>query len=112
MGDLNRKIDRRRPKKRGRGARAPWWVGGALVGAMALVVTLVLLGRGGEQDSALGSPPGPQRVGPLEVSAMRLDLGQVPLGQSVNPTFRLRNVSAKPVNITIPKQGVETVEGC
>ena len=79
---------------------------------MIMVLALVLLGRGGEQDSARVSPSGSQRVGPLEVSATRIDLGQVPLARWVNPTFRLRNVSAEPVVITIPEQGVEPVQGC
>lgn len=112
MRYLNRNRDSRKPKKRGRRARVPWWVAGALVVAMILVLTLVVLGRGGEQDSTRVSPSGLQRVGPLEVSATRIDLGQVPLAMWVNPTFRLRNVSAEPVAITIPEQGVEPVEGC
>ncbi|MDO8750605.1 MAG: hypothetical protein Q7K03_05625 [Dehalococcoidia bacterium] len=106
------KSERRKPKKRGRGARVPWRVAGALVVAMIMVLALVLLGRGGEQDSARVSPSGSQRVGPLEVLATRIDLGQVPLAQWASPTFRLRNVSAEPVTITIPEQGVEVVEGC
>ena len=112
MRDRNMKTDRRKPKKHGRGARFPWWIAGALVVAGILALALVLLGRGGEQDSARVSPSSTQRVGPLEVSATRLDLGQVPLAQWVNPTFRLRNVSAEQVTITVPGQGVEIVQGC
>jgi len=53
-----------------------------------------------------------ERVGPLEVSATQIDLGHVPLNQWVSPTFHLSNVSAELVTITIPRQGVETLEGC
>src|SRR3989338_6210468 len=66
--------------------RTRWWV----TGALALVV----------------------RVGSLEVSATEIDLGEVPAGRWVSPTFRLRNVGAESVTITVPRQGVETLEGC
>ena len=83
---------------------------------MVVVVVVVLavvnnLGRGGEEE-VVGTLSDPQQVGPVEASATRIDLGQVSLGQWVSPTFRLRNTSAQLVAVTIPRGGVEVLEGC
>ena len=88
--------------------RTGWWV----MGALALVVGfgLVLSQRG--RDGARLASAAPERVGSLEVSATEIDLGEVPAGRWVSPTFRLRNVGAESVTITVPRQGVETLEGC
>ncbi len=101
-------ILRRRRQRSG----VSWWVVGGLTVAVVVTALAVVsnLGRGGDGVNITSS--GPQQVGPLEVSATRLDLGRVSLGRWVNPTFRLRNLGVEPVAITIPGQGVETLEGC
>jgi hypothetical protein len=82
--------------------------------AVAIVVVglLLLSNMGRDKDVVSVAQSGPERVGPLEVSATSIDLGRVPLDRWVNPTFLLRNVSEGPVTITIPRAGVETLEGC
>ena len=101
----------------------------ALTGAVGVIVILAVLGvrflTGGEETEepsevsssplpTVSTPPptGFQRIGPLEVSATEVDLGSVPLGEWVTPTFQLRNVSTGPVTVTIRREGVETLEGC
>ena len=86
------------------------------VGALGMVVVVALLmvvsGLGKGTDGGQGTLFDPLRVGPVEASATRIDLGRVPLDRWVNPTFHLRNLGTEPVAITIPRQGVETLEGC
>ncbi len=113
MRGRKRQIDRY-----GRGRRrqwrlgVSWWIVGA-VGALLIVVVLVVVGNLGRgQDGGSGTPSHPAQVGPVEAAATRIDLGRVPLDRWVSPTFRLNNVSQEPVAITIPKEGVETLEGC
>ena len=112
MRDRNSRIDRRTQKKRGPGTRFPWLVAGGLVLVVFVVVAALVFKMGRYKEGGSVASSNPERVGPLEVSATRIDLGHVPLNQWVNPTFHLSNVSAEPVTITIPRQGVETLEGC
>ncbi len=77
-----------------------------------MTVLAVVGNLGGGKDGVQGTPSDPRQVGPVEAAATRIDLGRVSLGRWVSPTFRLSNVSAEPVAITIPRQGVEVLEGC
>ena len=104
-------------KKGGQGGVILLVVAGVLVVALALVAAALLPRGGGEsheghQGREVAAPEPSLRVGPLEVSATEADLGKVPLDTWVNYTFRLRNASEKPVTITLPREGVETLEGC
>ncbi|MBI4282158.1 MAG: hypothetical protein HY672_01555 [Chloroflexi bacterium] len=79
---------------------------------VVVVAAALVFNMGRDKDAGSVASSNPERVGPLEVSATQIDLGHVPLNQWVNPTFHLSNVSAESVTITIPKQAVETLEGC
>jgi len=94
------------PKKQPRGPIL-WLLLGAAV--LALLLAPRLLG-GGEGVRESQEPP--QRIGSLEVSATQVDLGRVPLGRWVKYAFHLRNVGPAPLTITIPREGIETLEGC
>ncbi len=107
MRDRNRTL--REGGGGGRQSRGLWWVMGALGVVMALAVAGCTGGGKGEVQGTLSEP---RQVGSVEAAATRIDLGQVPLNQWVSPTFRLRNQGVEPVTITVPRQGVETVEGC
>lgn len=108
----------RREQTRGRGRRRlqrpriSWWVVGA-VGVVLIVIAMAVVGnRGQDADETNIMSPGPQQVGPVAASATKIDLGRVPLDRWVNPTFRLSNLGVESVAVTIPRQGVETLEGC
>ena len=108
VAQRKRNREREQTERRRRRWRTRWWVTGAL--ALVVGFGLVLSQRG--RDGARLASAAPERVGSLEVSATEIDLGEVPAGRWVSPTFRLRNVGAESVTITVPRQGVETLEGC
>lgn len=106
------KMERRRQNKGVKKTKTLLWVAGSI----GLVVVMAALGiisnLGGDGGGGDITSSDPEQIGPLEVSATRIDLGQVPPNRWVNPTFHLSNTSEKPVTITIPRQGVEVLEGC
>ncbi len=72
----------------------------------ALLLVLVLLAA--QQGLGIGSA---SRPGELAFSTETIDMGQVPLDQTVSYRYEMQNVGDKPVTIVGTPQ-VRAVEGC
>jgi len=104
---MSRKIKRKRKQPASR--PLPWlWL--TLAGAALLIV-------GGAAllwpSNSVSSDFTPKVTGApaLEVDRTEVDEGDIPLGRTIETTFRLRNVGDKPLHIMGEPQ-VELVEGC
>lgn len=103
-----RQSTRGRPKQQTRVA-APgllWIVLGGMV-VIGLAALLIV-------SSTPSSPPANVEVSgapSLKVDREKIDLGNVPLGQTVSVLFELTNVGDQPLRVTQPPY-VEVVEGC
>ena len=112
MTEHRKQVDRRKRRGHPRQSQVWWWALGIFGGAAVVAVIAVLSRLGGDTDGAELTTSEPRQVGSVSAAVTRIDLGRVPLDRWVNPSFRLRNVSAEPVSITVPKEGVEALEGC
>lgn len=92
---------------------------------LGLVLPPVFLGKDEQpplpqEEPTNATPQGassedPSRVSSVDIEsthAAQLDLGRVPIGQWVEPTFRVRNSGQSAVTLTIPWEGVIPLVGC
>ena len=86
------------------------WLPGLLVaaGALLLAGALYALFRG---PGAQGVPAEATGVPRLKVDRQKVDLGDVPLGQTVEVSFQLANTGDQPLRI-LQAPFVEVVDGC
>jgi hypothetical protein len=93
------------PKKQ----RVPIWLLLIIIAGGALIV-VALIGSGSSQSA---SPVSPQVSGApaLQVDREKIDLGEVPLGQTVNVSFELTNIGDQPLRFK-ERPYVEVIEGC
>src|SRR5512145_3055529 len=93
------------PKKQ----RFPIWLPLIILAGLALIVVALV---GGGNNSA-GFTVEPQVTGApaLQVDQEKIDLGNVPLGQTVSVKFDVANVGDQPLRFT-QKPYITVVEGC
>ena len=89
--------------------RIPIWLPLIIVAGVALVV-VALVGGGTNQS---GSTVKPQISGgpALQVDQEKIDLGDVPLGQTVSAKFEIANVGDQPLRFT-QKPHIQVAAGC
>ena len=89
--------------------RSPIWLLLIIVAGVALIV-VALIGSG---STPAASVTAPQVSGApaVRVDQEKIDLGDVPLGQTVSVKFEVANVGDQPLRFT-EKPYVEVVEGC
>ena len=89
--------------------RLPIWLPLIIVAGVALI-GVALMGSGNSQSAATIKPQvsgGPA----LQVDQEKIDLGDVPLGQTVSTQFVVSNVGDQPLRFT-QKPYIQVVAGC
>ena len=89
--------------------RFPIWLALIAVAGAALIV-VALIGSGTNQSGATSKPQvsgGPA----LQVDREKIDLGDVPLGQTVSAQFEITNVGDQPLRFT-QKPYIQVAAGC
>jgi hypothetical protein len=89
--------------------RFPIWLLLIIVAGVALIV-VALIGSG-RTPAASVTAPQVSGAPALQVDREKIDLGDVPLGQTVSVKFEVANVGDQPLRFT-EKPYVEVVEGC
>ena len=89
--------------------RLPIWLPLIIVAGVALIV-VVLIGSGNNQSSSTVTPQ-VDGAPALKIDQEKIDLGDVPLGQTVNVKFEVANTGDQPLRFK-EKPYVEVVEGC
>jgi flagellar basal body-associated protein FliL len=87
--------------------KVPIWLWGIIaVGAVLIVMALI-------SSSQAASTTAPQVSGKpvLQVDKEKVDLGDVPLGQTVSVSFELTNTGDQPLQLT-KKPYIEVAAGC
>ncbi len=92
------------PKKQ----RVPIWLPLIIVAGVAL---LVLAGTGSGHTPASAGKPQVSGGPALQVDREKIDLGDVPLGQTVNAQFEITNVGDQPLRFT-QKPYIQVAAGC
>jgi hypothetical protein len=89
--------------------RVPIWLPLIIIAGIALIV-VALISNGNNQAVSTTTP---QVNGSpvLKIDQEKIDLGNVPLGQTVSVKFEVTNVGDQPLQFT-GKPYVEVVEGC
>ena len=93
------------PKKQ----KFPIWLLLIMVAGVALIV--VALAGGGNSQSGAATQPQVSGTPALQVDREKIDLGNVPLGQTVSVKFEVTNVGDQALRFT-EQPYVEVVEGC
>ncbi len=93
-------------------AKSPWPFVVMGVGAVLIIVVGFLAWRGGTSGTKAASAT-PQVTGSPKLSVDRdsIDFGKVPLNQTVQADFKLKNVGDRPLRI-LGEPRVELVKGC
>jgi len=89
--------------------KAPIWLWGLIAVGVALIAFVVI-----QAVSSNSTPPPAPLVtgGPaLQVDKEKVDLGDIPLGETVNVSFELTNVGDQPLQFT-KKPYIEVAAGC
>jgi hypothetical protein len=110
----NRKLRKAAAKYQQQTRKVPWWAIG-LVAAGAVLVALVLIGGNNNSTPANSTPanyvPEAKGAPALKVDKEKVDLGDVPLGQTVQVSFDIANVGDQVLRFNAAPY-VEVVEGC
>ena len=93
------------PKKQ----RMPIWLPLIIIAGVALIV-VALIGSGSNTPASTTQPQ-VSGAPALSVDQEKVDLGDVPLGQTVSVKFEVANAGDQPLRFT-QKPYVEVVEGC
>jgi len=89
--------------------RIPIWLPLIVIAGVALIV-VALIGSGNNQSGATSKPQ--VRGGPaLQVDQEKIDLGDVPLGETVSAKFEIANVGDQPLRFT-QKPYIQVAAGC
>jgi hypothetical protein len=89
--------------------RFPIWLALIIVAGAALIV-VALIGSGANQSGATSQPE--VSAGPaLQVGQEKIDLGTVPLGETVSAQFEIANVGDQPLRFT-QKPYIQVAAGC
>jgi len=89
--------------------RFPIWLPLIIVAGVALIV--VALVAGGNNPSAATTKPQVSGGPALQVDQEKIDLGDVPLGQTVSAKFVISNVGDQPLRFT-QKPYIQVAAGC
>ena len=89
--------------------RVPIWLALIIIAGVALIV-VALIGSG-SNSTASATAPQVSGAPALRVDQEKIDLGDVPLGQTVSVKFEVANVGDQSLRFT-EKPYVEVVEGC
>jgi hypothetical protein len=87
----------------------PIWLPLIVIAGVALIV-VALIGSGNNQSGATSKPQvsgGPA----LQVDQEKIDLGDVPLGETVSAKFEITNVGDQPLRFT-QKPYIQVAAGC
>ena len=90
-------------------SKTPIWLWGLIAAGVALVAFVVIQAA----SSNSTPPPAPLVMGgpALQVDKEKVDLGDIPLGETVNVSFELTNVGDQPLQFT-KKPYIEVAAGC
>jgi hypothetical protein len=87
----------------------PIWLALIIVAGAALIV-VALIGSGANQSGSTSQPQ--VSAGPaLHVDQEKIDLGTVPLGETVSAQFEIANVGDQPLRFT-QKPYIQVAAGC
>ena len=89
--------------------RVPIWLPLIIIGGVALIV--VALAGGGKSQSGSTAQPQVNGSPALQVDQEKIDLGNVPLGQTVSVKFVVTNAGDQPLRFT-EQPYVEVKAGC
>ena len=89
--------------------KIPLWLPLIIIAGVALIVVALIGGGTNQSDSTVK----PQVSGgpALQVDQEKIDLGDVPLGETVSVKFELTNVGDQPLRFT-KKPYIEVAAGC
>jgi len=90
--------------------RMPIWLPLIIIAGVALI-GLTLISNGGNNQSGTATSPQVNGSPALKVDQEKIDLGNVPLGQTVEAKFGVINVGDQPLRFTKAPY-IEVVEGC
>ncbi len=109
-GGRSRVAEHRRPARRGSARRRlPWIVWVAMGGLVLAVAGIAFLARPGSQ--AATAPPEVTGQAKLALDREKIDFGTVPLGKTVQATFKLSNVGDEPLQIE-GQPTIQVLKGC
>jgi hypothetical protein len=89
--------------------RFPIWLALIAVAGVALIVVALVGGSNNQSGSA--SKPQVSGSPALQVDQEKIDLGDVPLGQTVSAQFEITNVGDQPLRFT-QKPYIQVAAGC
>ena len=87
----------------------PIWLPLIIIAGVALIV-VALIGSG-SNSTASATAPQVSGAPALRVDQEKIDLGDVPLGQTVSVKFEVANTGDQPLRFT-QKPYIEVIEGC